>query len=143
MPAPRPTKPLLDFGAIPLTVSPMADVMLLKLPRKSLRHVGDELRGWASKAPITAAKALYYVDADDPDLRYVLLQFLLSPPQTFDIDDQVEYEELITEELARVHTAALETLPEKDKRRILEGLTVGVTWPDDWEYTWGDESAKT
>jgi hypothetical protein len=142
MPAPRKTKPPLDFGAIPLTVSPMADVMLLKLPRKSLRHVGEELRGWASKAPISAAKALHYIDADDPDLRYVLLQFLLSPPRDFDIDDQVEYEELIAGELARIYTQALESVPEKDKRRILDGLTVGVTWPDDWDYAWGDESAK-
>src|ERR1041385_3796896 len=104
MPSPRPAKPLLDFGAIPLTVSPMADVMLLKLPRKNLRHVSDGLRQWASKAPISAAKALYYIDTEDPDLRYVLLQFLLVPPRTFDIDDQVEYEELIAEELARVYT---------------------------------------
>src|SRR5690242_11643050 len=117
----------------------MADVMLLKLPRKSLRSVGDALRQWSSKAPVTAAKALFYVDADDPDLRYVLLQFLLSPPREFDIDDQVEYEELIAGELTRVYDAALDSVPEKDKRRIMEGLTVGVTWPDDWAYTWGDE----
>ena len=116
--------------------------MLLKLPRKSLRHVGEALREWTAKAPISAAKALFYVDADDPDLRYVLLQFLLSPPRNFDIDDQVEYEELIAGELTRVYTTALEGVPEKDKRRILDGLTVGVTWPDDWDYTWGDESAR-
>jgi len=128
---------LLDFG-LPLTVSAAAEAALLKLPRKSLKHLAGELRTWASKAPVSAAKALYYIDYEDPDLRYVLLEFLLAPPMTFDIEDQVEYEELVSGELARVFAETVETLPERDKRRLTDGLTIAVTWPDDWEYSWGD-----
>jgi len=132
---------LLDLGPIPVETTPAAREALAKLPKKALKRMIDELRGWAAKAPVSAAKALYYVDYEDPDLKYVLVEFLLVPPGGLDIDEQVEFDLKVSGDLSRAYGEVLRSLPEKDKRRMLGGFLAGVTWPDDWEYVWSDDSS--
>jgi hypothetical protein len=132
---------LLDLGDLPLEVSPAADAALQKLPKKALKRMTDELRSWAAKAPVSAAKALYYVDYEDPDLKYVLIQFLLTPPGDLDIDEEIEFALKVGSELSRTYAEVLDSLPEKDKRRLFNGLMVDLTWPEDWDYVWGDDSS--
>src|SRR4051812_2203418 len=80
---------ILDFGSIPVETTPAAREALAKLPKKALKRMTEALRDWAARAPVSAAKALYYVDYEDPDLKYVLVEFLLVPPSGLDIDDEV------------------------------------------------------
>jgi len=101
----------------------------------------EALRDWATKAPVSAAKALYYVDYEDPDLKYVLVQFLLEVPTGLDIDDEIEFALKVGNDMSRTYAKALEALPEKDKRRMFDRLMVDLTWPEDWDYVWGDDSA--
>jgi hypothetical protein len=132
---------MLDFGEIPTSLSPAAEIMLARLPQKALGRLSHKLRAWADKAPISAAKASYYIDYDDPDLRYVLLQFRLKPMEAMDVDDEAELELQLTADLTSTYAEALEAEGERDRRRLAAGLTVSVAWPDDWDYTWGDTSA--
>ena len=134
---------LLDLGELPVEVSPAADVALQKLPKKALKRMTDELRVWAAKAPVSAAKALYYVDYEDPDLKYVLIQLLLNPPAGLDIDEEVGFAMKVDGDLSETYARVLDALPEKDKRRLFNGLMVDLTWPDDWDYVWGDDSAAS
>jgi hypothetical protein len=132
---------LLDLGSIPVEVTPAAREALAKLPKKALKRMTGALGAWAAKAPVSAAKALYYVDYEDPDLKYVFVNLLLVPPQGLDIDEEVEFALKVGDELAKTYVGVLESLPEKDKRRMFDGLLVDLTWPEDWDYVWGDESS--
>jgi hypothetical protein len=132
---------LLDLGSIPVEVTPAAREALAKLPKKALKHMTVALRDWAAKAPVSAAKALYYVDYEDPDLKYVLVQLLLALPQGLDVDEEVEFALKVGDDLLRIYADVLDALPEKDKRRMFDGLMVDVTFPDDWDYAWGDDSS--
>jgi len=132
---------LLDLGSIPVEVTPAAREALAKLPKKALKHMTDELRAWAMKAPVSAAKALYYVDYEDPDLKYVLVEFLLVPPEGLDIDEEVEFDLKISGDLSHTYGEVLHSVSEKDKRRMLACFLAGVTWPDEWVYVWSDDSS--
>lgn len=132
---------LLDLGSLPVEITPAAREALAKLPKKPLKKMTEALRDWAAKAPVSAAKALYYVDYEDPELKYVLVQLLLPMPQGLDIDEEVEFALKVGDDLLRVYSDVLDSLPEKDKRRMLDGLLVDVTFPEDWDYVWGDDSA--
>ena len=132
----------LDLGSIPVETSPAAREALEKLPKKALKKMTAALRDWAAKAPVSAAKALYYVDYEDPDLKYVLVQFLVSSPTGLDVDEEIEFDLKVGGDLSATYARVLDSLPEKDKRRLFDGLMVDVTWPDDWEYLWGDDSSE-
>ena len=132
---------LLDLGSLPVEITPAAREALAKLPKKPLKKMTEALRDWAAKAPVSAAKALNYVDYEDPDLKYVLVQFLLEVPTRLDIDDEIEFALKVGNDMSRTYANALEALPEKDKRRMFDRLMVDLTWPEDWDYVWGDDSA--
>jgi hypothetical protein len=134
---------LLDLGSIPVKVTPAAREALAKLPKKALKRMADALSAWAASAPVSAAKALYYVDYEDPDLKYVLVELLLNPPVGLDIDEEVEFAMKVDGDLSETYARILDALPEKDKRRLFNGLMVDLTWPDDWDYVWGDDSAAS
>lgn len=135
------TDELFDLGSIPVEITPAARDALSKLPKKPLRRMTEALSAWAAAAPVSAAKVLHYVDYEDPDLKYVLVQFLLVPPPGLDMDEEIEFALQVTELQSRTYADALNTLPEKDKRRMFDRLMVDLTWPEDWEYVWGDDSA--
>ena len=142
MPSRQEANALLDFGEIPTSVSPAAEAAIARLPKKALRSAVDALRAWTERAPIAAAKATYYTDYEDPDLRYVLLQFRLKTMEAMEPDEEAELDLRLSADLARVYSEALDAAGERDRKRLSSGLTVSITWPDDWDYTWGDASAS-
>ena len=136
------TERMLDFGELPVSISPAAGAALAKLPKKALQRTLQALAAWSERAPIDAAKATYYTDYEDQDLRYVLLQFRLKAMEPMEPDDEAELDLRLNADLARVYTEALDAAGERDRKRLAAGLTVSITWPDDWDYTWGDDSAS-
>jgi hypothetical protein len=139
------TDPIFDLGPdLPVRVTTRARDAALKLPQKALSCLMGEIAGWAEAAPISAAKATYYVDYEDPSWRYVLIEFLVDTPSTLTDDPYAAAEYLVaqTAVMNGVIDDAMGKLSARDRKRLDDSLNFDLASRDHWDDNLGDRSAE-